>query len=262
MWLLESHQPFSAKLRMMAEDFPSIISKAVESSSKKLQDDISVLQEENRTIRIEAEKLSCNLMLAEIDHSRVEDAMSTELREARKEATDLRHKVQLLAQEKIELESKLVPYRVKVADLEALIKADAAKVKNLEKRSADREVFLGKVEKERDDTMAKLAEAKEENGKITTQLAQAQAESKKVTEDLLQARETIEELKKQAEELKQQNEGLKKQIEELELSSAQILAAGFDAALEQFACLYPDLDLSMVSLNNEVVDGKVVPSED
>jgi len=82
---------------MMAEDFPSIISKAVESSNKKLQDDIFALQEENRTIRIEAEKLSCNLMLAEIDHSRVEDAMSTELRVARKEATELRHKVQLLA---------------------------------------------------------------------------------------------------------------------------------------------------------------------
>ena len=56
-------EPFSAKLKIMAEDFPSIISKAVESSSKKLQDDISVLQEENRLIRIEAEKLSCNLML-------------------------------------------------------------------------------------------------------------------------------------------------------------------------------------------------------
>ena len=121
---------------------------------------------------------------------------------------------------------------------------------------------MGKVEKERDDTMAKLAEANEENGKIAAELAQVQAESKKVTEDLLQARETIEELKKQAEELKQQNEGLKKQIEELELSSAQILVVGFDAALEQFACQYPDLDLSMVSLNNEVVDGKIVPSED
>jgi len=62
-------EPFSAKLKMMAEGLPSIISKAVESSSKKLQDDISALQEENRLIRIEAEKLSCNLMLAEIDHS-------------------------------------------------------------------------------------------------------------------------------------------------------------------------------------------------
>ena len=70
------------------------------------------------------------------------------------------------------------------------------------------------------------------------------------------------ELKKRADELAQQTEGLKKQTEELELSSAQILAAGFDAAFEQFACQYPDLDLSMVSLNNEVVDGKIVPFED
>ena len=90
-----------------------------------------------------------------------------------------------------------------------------------------------------------------------------------IAEDLLQAQETIEKLKKQAEELEQQNKGLKeqneelkKQIEELNLSSAQILAAGFEAAREQFACLFPDLDLSMVSLNNEVVDGKVVPAED
>ena len=108
--------PFTAKLKMMAEDLPSIITKSVESSTKKLQDDISILEEENRLIRIEAEKLSCNLMMAKIDHSRVEDAMSAELRVARKETSDLRQKLHLLAQEKIELESKLVPYRLKVAD--------------------------------------------------------------------------------------------------------------------------------------------------
>ena len=117
--------------------------------------------------------------------------------------------------------------------------------------------------------MAELAEANKEKGKLTAELGQVQAESKKVTEDLLQAQEVAEELKKQteelkkqAEELKQQNEGQKKQIEDLELSSAQILAAGFEAAREQFACLFPDLDVTMVSLNNEVVDGKVVPAED
>ena len=159
-------EPFSAKLKMMAEDFPTIISRALESSTRKLQDDLYALRTENNTIRIEAEKLSCNLTLAEIEHSRVEDAMSTELRVARKEATDLRHKVQLLAQEKIELESKIVPYRVKVADLEALIKTDAAKMKKLEQRSADREVFLGKVEKARDDAMAELAEANKEKGRL------------------------------------------------------------------------------------------------
>ena len=103
-------------------------------------------------------------------------------------------------------------------------------MENLEKRSADREVILGKVEKERDD-------------------------GKKVAEDLAQARGETEELKKRVDELKQQTE-------ELEQSSAQVLAAGFDAALEQVACQYPELDLSMVSICNEVVDGKIVPSED
>ncbi|XP_068476615.1 uncharacterized protein [Phaseolus vulgaris] len=225
----------------MAEDLPSIISKAVESSSKKLQDDISVLQEENRLIRIEAEKLSCNLTMAEIEHSRVDDAMSTELRVARKEATDLRHKV---------------------ADLEASIKADAAKVESLVKRSVDREVLLGKVEKERDEAMAELVEARAEKAKIAAELAQAWEENLKVAEDLAQTRRETEELKKRADELKQQTEGLKQQNEELELSSAQVLAAGFDAALEQFACQYPELDLSMISICNEVVDGKIVPSED
>jgi len=58
-------------------------------------------------------------MMAKIDHSRLEDAMDAELRGARKEASDLRQKLHLLAQEKIELESKLVPYRLKVANLEA-----------------------------------------------------------------------------------------------------------------------------------------------
>jgi len=96
--------PFTAKLKMMAEDLPSIITKAVKSSNRKLQDEISTLQEENRLIRIKAEKLSCNLMMAEVDHSRVEDAMSAELRVAHKEASDLRQKLHLLAQEKIELE--------------------------------------------------------------------------------------------------------------------------------------------------------------
>jgi len=89
--------PFTAKLKMMAEDLPSIVSKAVEESNKKLRDENSALQESNRLIRIEAKKLSCNLMMAEIDHSRLEDAMGAELRGARKEASDLRQKLQLQA---------------------------------------------------------------------------------------------------------------------------------------------------------------------
>ena len=128
------------------------------------------------------------------------------------------------------------------------MKADATKVENLEKRSADREVLLGKVEKERDDAIAELAKAREENTKIAAELAQARDEGKKAAEELARARKETEELKKQTEELEQ--------------SSAQVLAVGFDAALEQVSCQYPELDLSTVSICNEVVDGKIVPSED
>jgi len=74
--------PFTAKLKMMAEDLPSIVSKTVKDSLEKLQEENSAFKESNRLIRIEAEKLSCNLMMAEIDHSRLEDAMDAELRGA------------------------------------------------------------------------------------------------------------------------------------------------------------------------------------
>ena len=83
-------EPLTAKLKTIAEDIPSIITRAVESSTRRLQDDLFNLKIENSTMRVEVEKLSFSLTLAEIEHSRVEDAM-------RKEATDLRHKVHQLA---------------------------------------------------------------------------------------------------------------------------------------------------------------------
>ncbi|XP_068504096.1 myosin-7-like [Phaseolus vulgaris] len=229
----------------MAEDLPVLVSRAVKGSLKKLQEENSVLKESNLMIRAEAEKLTCNLLMTELEHSRLEDAMDAELRSTRKEASDLRQKLHLQLQEKIDLESKLVPYRLKVADLEAAKKAEASRVENLEKRSTDREILLGKVEKERDNA---LVEAREEAKKIAAELAHARDEGKKTAEELTRAREETEELKKQTHELEQ--------------SAAQVLTAGFDAALEQVACQYPDFDLSMVSISNEVVDGKIVPSED
>ena len=232
----------------MAEDLPSIVSRVVKDALKKLQDENFALKESNLMTRAETEKLTCNLLMTELEHSRLEDAMDAELRSTRKEASDLRQKLHLQVQEKIDLESKLVPYRLKVANLEVAKKTDATKVENLEKRSADREVLLGKVEKERDDTLAKLAKAREEATKIAAELAQARDEGKKAAEELSRAREETEELKKQTQELEQ--------------STAQVLTARFDAALEQVACQYAELDLSMVSICNEVVDGKIVPSED
>ncbi|XP_068498342.1 uncharacterized protein [Phaseolus vulgaris] len=232
----------------MAEYLPLLVSRAVKDSLKKLQEENFALKESNLMIRAEAEKLTCNLLMTELEHSRLEDAMDAELRSTRKEASNLCQKLHLQLQEKIDLETKLVPYRPKVADLEAAKKAEASRVENLEKRSANREILLGKVEKERDNALPELAEAREEAKKIAAELAHARDEGKKAAEELARAREETEELKKQTHELEQ--------------SAAQVLTDGFDATLEQVVCQYPELDLSMVSISNEVVDGKIVPSED
>ena len=69
-----------------------------------------------------------HLLMNEMEHSRLEDALDTELRNTRKEASDLCQKLHILLQEKIDLESKWVPFRVKVADLEAARKAEASRV--------------------------------------------------------------------------------------------------------------------------------------
>jgi len=79
---------------------------------------------------------------------------------------------------------------------------------------------------------------------------------------LLQSWPRLARAREETEGLKKQTDELKKQAQELEQSSGQVLSAEFDATLEQVSCQYPELDLSMVSICNEVVDGKVVPSED
>ncbi|XP_068498201.1 filament-like plant protein 1 [Phaseolus vulgaris] len=244
----ETLGPFAAQLKTMAEDLPLLVSRAVKDSLKKLQEENFELKESNLMIRAEAEKLTCNLLMNEMEHSRLEDALDAELRNTRKEASDLRQKLHIQLQEKIDLESKLVPFRVKVADLEAARKAEASRVEKIEKRSADREILLGKVEADRDNALAELSQAREEATKVAAELAQARGESKKATEELARAHEEKEELKNQ--------------IHELDQSVAQILTSGFEAALEQMSCQYPELDLSMLSICNEVVDGKIVPSED
>ncbi len=197
----ETLGPFTAQLKTMAEDLPLLVSRAVKDSLKKLQEENSALKESNLMIRAEAEKLSCNLMMVEIEHSRLEDAMDAELRSTRKEASDLRQKLHTQLQEKIDLESKLVPYRVKVADMEAARKAEVSMMEKLEKRSADREILLGKVEKERDKALAELAEAREETKKIAAELAQTRDEGKKAAEELARSHEEKENLKKQTHEL-------------------------------------------------------------
>ena len=98
---------------------------------------------------------------------------------------------------------------------------------NLEKRSIARETLLGKVEQDRDKASEELSEAAAELARI-----------------------------------REENSGFKMKIDELQLEAAQVLTSGFSVALEQLACKYPDLDLSELSVYNEVVDGKIVPPID
>jgi len=143
----------------------------------------------------------------------------------RKDKNELRRKLHDKFREAVELETKLVPLREKVAKLEEAQKADANKMSNLEKRSIERETLLEKVKQDRD--------------KASKELSETAAELARVREE---------------------NSGFKTKIDELQLEAAQVLTSGFGAALEQFACRYPDLDLSEFSVYNEVVDGKIVPS--
>jgi len=87
--------PFTAQLKTMAEDLPLLVSRAVKDSLKKLQEENSALKESNLMTRAEVEKLTCNLLMAKLEHSRLEDAMDAELRSTRKEASDLRQKLHL-----------------------------------------------------------------------------------------------------------------------------------------------------------------------
>ena len=126
-----------------------------------------------------------------------------------------------------------MPQREKIADLEGALEANKTHMVKLEARSIEREELLGKVEADRDQKAKELGEKDKELSESAAKLAQALRE----------------------------NEKLKKQIEELDLSAANVLTSRFGAALEQFACAYPDLDLSQFSICHEVVDGKIVPSD-
>ena len=104
---------------------------------------------------------------------------------------------------------------------------------------------MGKVEQDRDkaakdlsETVTELARVREENSGFTQKIDELQLEITRVREE---------------------NNGFKTKINELQLEAAQVLTSGFGAALEQFACKFPDLDLYEFSVYNEVVDGKIKP---
>ena len=180
-----------------------------------------------------------------LEFSRVENAVNDELRSLRKDKAELRQKLHNKLQNAVELESKLIPMRTRIAELEEAQKAGEAKMAKLEKRSTERETLLGQVEADQDkkskelsETIAELAQVRKENSGFKNK---------------------IDDLELKAAQVREENSGFKKKIDELELEAAQVLTSGFGAALEQFACKFPDLDLSEFLVYNEVVDGKIMP---
>jgi len=210
---------------MVVENLPQVVGEALKDSLSKFETDNRIHREEASTARAEAGKLKCDMLMQGLEFSRVENALNDELRSLRKDKAELRQKLHVKLQEAVELESKLVPMRAKIAELEEAQKTGEAKMAKLEKRSTERETLLGQVEEDRDKKSKEMSET-------TAELAQ----------------------------VREENSGLKKKIDELELEAAQVLTSSFGAALEQFACEFPDLNLSKFSVYNEVVDGKIMPS--
>ena len=210
-----------------------MMGEALRDSLSQYEFDIRAQWEEASTARAQVQKLKCDITMKGLEFSRLENALRDELRSERKSSAELREKLNAKLLEVVELESKLVPQGEKIADLEGALKANKAHMIKLEARSIEREDLLGKVEADRDQKAKELGEKDKELSESAAKLAQALEE----------------------------NEKLKKKIEELDLSAANVLTSGFGAALEQFACAYPDLDLSQFSIFHEVVDGKIVPSD-
>jgi len=184
-------------------------------------------------------------MMQGFEFSRVENALKDELQSVRKDNKELRKKLHDKLQDAVELENRLVPLREKIATLEEAKKTDTKKMANLEKRSIERETLLGKVEQDRD--------------KATKELSETAIELARVREENNEFKKKVDDLELEVTQVREENNGFKTKIDELQLEDAQVLTSDFGAALEQFACKFPDLDLSEFSVYNEVVDGKIMP---
>ncbi|XP_068503798.1 coiled-coil domain-containing protein SCD2-like [Phaseolus vulgaris] len=233
---------------MVDDCLPQIVDEGLKDSLEKFELDNRINLEVARTAKAEAEKTKCDMMMQGLEFSRVENALKDELQSVRQDNKELCKKLHDKLQDAVELESKIVPLREKIAALEEAKKTDAQKMANLEKRSIERETLMGKVEQDRD--------------KASQELSETAVELARVREENSGLKKKADELELEATQVREENSGFKTKIDELQLEAAQVLTSDFGAALEQFACKYPDLDLSEFSVYNEVVDGKIVPPID
>ena len=198
-----------------------------------LRDSLNQYESEAGVAKDLVQQLKRDIMMQGLEFSRLENTLKDKLWNERKNSAELHKKLNDKLLEVTEVESRLVPQREKIVDLEETLKAKKAYVDELEAKSIERKDLLGKIKADKDRKSKELSEKDRELSESAAKLAQALEE----------------------------NEKLKKQIEELDLSAANVLTSEFGAALEQFACAYPDLDLSQFSICHEVVDDKIVPSD-
>jgi len=230
---------------MADECLPQIVAEGLKGSLEKLELDCRIHQEVASTARAEAEKIKCDMMMQGLEFSRVENTLKKELRSLHKDKKELRKKLHDKLQDAVELESKIVPIRKRIAELEEARRSDVEQMSKLEKRLTERETLLGKVKQDRDKAVKDLSET-------ATELARVREENNGFMQK-------IDELQLEITRVREENNEFKTKIDELQLEAAQVLTSGFGAALEQFACKFPDLDLSEFSVYNEVVDGKIMP---
>jgi len=209
---------------------PQIVAEGLQGSLEKLELDCRIHQEVASTARAEAEKIKCDMMMQGLEFSRVENALKDELQSVGKDNKELRKKLHDKLQDVVELRNKIVPLREKIATLEEAKKTDAQKMANMEKRSIERETLLGKVEQVQD--------------KATKELSEMATELARVREENSGFKKKVDELELEVTRVREENNGFKTKIDDLQLEAAQVLTSGFGAALKQFACKFPILDLS------------------
>ena len=177
------------------------------------------LEKELASLKEEKERLATHWR-------RQEDAYKTSLRVAQKAKEEANKRLHEVSQTHAELLNRVVPLRVKVADLEAEAETSKAQQKKLEDRCVDREQTLGKAEVALEDKTSECSRLAAENATLRAKVQELMAAKEKLVEE-----------------------------------AATAFADGFAEALVQAACANPGIDVSGCSPLNEVVDGKVVPLE-
>ena len=94
---------------------PQIVDEGLKDSLEKFELDNCVHQEVASTAIAEAEKAKCDMLMQGLEFSRVENALNKELQSLRKDKKELHRKLHDKLQDAVELESKLVPLREKIA---------------------------------------------------------------------------------------------------------------------------------------------------